>query len=127
MTDSDKDDKLVLVDTSTKSIDQRIDAFKGLLEQINTSDDKKKQLWREVYENAITDRQNSYVMFVKLATISGNKSTEHAVHGKTMATYIERMSKANDQLLKLADLIARSEAKDDVIDPESMFDLIKQH
>ena len=93
-----------------------------MLEQIDGVSDKKKKLWREIYENAVTDRQNSYVLFTTLVEIVGDKSTEHAVHGKTLATYIERMSKANDQIIRLAELVSKSEQKESAeIDPEEMF------
>jgi hypothetical protein len=39
-----------------------------------------------------------------------------------MATYIERMSKANDQIIRLAELVSKSEVKEsDEIDAEEMF------
>ena len=107
---------------SELTIEAKIKDFSDLLEQIDGVSDKKKKLWREIYENAVTDRQNSYVLFTKLVDIVGDKSTEHAVHGKTLATYIERMSKANDQIIRLAELVSKSEKKDDAeIDPEEMF------
>lgn len=104
------------------AIETKIRDFSDLLAQIDGVSDKKKKLWREIYENAVTDRQNSYVLFTKLVDIVQDKSTEHAVHGKTLATYIERMSKANDQIIRLAELVSKSEKKDDgEIDPEEMF------
>jgi len=54
-----------------------------------------------------------------------DKSTEHAVHGRTISSYIERMSKANEQLIKLAELVARAEAAADTINPEDLFDKIR--
>lgn len=99
--------------------------FSGLLSSIESLDDKKKKLWLEIYENAITDRQNSYAMFSELVTLVQGKSSEHAIHGKTIATYIERMSKANEQLIKLADLIAKAEEKDKEIDTESIFNQLE--
>jgi hypothetical protein len=106
----------------TNSISDRIRDFSDLLEQIDGVSDKKKKLWREIYENAVTDRQNAYVLFNTLVEITEDKSTEHAIHGKTMATYIERMSKANDQIIRLAELVSKSEVKEsDEIDAEEMF------
>ena len=100
----------------------KIRDFTDLLDQIDGVSDKKKQLWKEIYENAITDRQNAYVLFNTLMDIVEDKSTEHAIHGKTMATYIERMSKANDQIIRLAELVSKSESKqDEEIDAEEMF------
>jgi hypothetical protein len=98
------------------------DYFSELLSQISDVSDKKKKLWKEIYQNAITDRQNAYVLFNTLTQIVEDKSTEHAIHGKTLATYIERMSKANDQIIRLAELVAKSETKqNEDIDPEEMF------
>jgi hypothetical protein len=117
-------DKKELIEVDERAVEQKIRDFGGLLEQIETLTDKKKQLWKEIYENAISDRQNAYVMFAKLVNIAQDKSTEHAVHGKTIAVYIERMSRANDQLIKLAELIAKADSSSESIDPEEMFDRI---
>lgn len=108
-----------------KSVSERARDFNGLLNNIESLNDKKRQLWLEIYENAISDRQNAYAMFVKLARIAQEKSSEHAIHGKTMATYIERMSRANDQLVKLAELVADAD-KGTSIDANEMFDRIRQ-
>lgn len=107
---------------SDSSISDKIKDFSELLDQINEISDKKKRLWKEIYENAVTDRQNAYILFNTLMDITQNNSTEHAVHGKTMAVYIERMSRANDQIIKLAELVSKSESsKEEEIDPEELF------
>ena len=106
------------------SIDDRIRDFTGLLDQIENLTEKKKQLWKEIYENAITDRQNAFVMFLKLSKIAADKSSEHALHGRTIAVYLERMSKANDQLIKLAELVAAAEGPADELTPDEIFDKI---
>jgi hypothetical protein len=113
-----------IVESTERSVEQKIRDFSELLKGIESLDEKKQQLWKEIYENAIADRQNSYVMFSQLARIVHEKSTEHAVHGKTIATYIERMSRANDQLIKLAELIAKAQSGDDNINAEDMFSKI---
>jgi hypothetical protein len=120
------EEDLNIVEISDRSIEEKIKDFSELLKDIESLDDKKRKLWREIYENAVTDRQNSYVMFSKLAKICGNDTTQHAVHGKTIATFLERMSRSNDQLLKLADLIAAERANEGRIDPDAMFDQISQ-
>lgn len=115
--------------TSSRAQAERVKDFRSLLSQISTLNDKKKKLWVEIYEHAIIDRQNSYMMFLKLSQIAADKSTEHAVHGKTMATYIERMSRANDQLIKLAELVAKAEEaseKDEPVNPEELFKRINE-
>lgn len=125
MTNEEKDN--AFVEVGARDVEAKIRDFSELLKQIETLSDKKRELWRQIYENAISDRQNSYVMFAKLVKITQEKSTEHAVHGKTIATYIERMSKANDQLIKLAELIAKADQSSNNIDPEDMFDRINNN
>lgn len=123
-----KQEKLIndeIVASTERSVEERIRDFSELLKGIESLDEKKQQLWKEIYENAIADRQNSYVMFSQLARIVHEKSTEHAVHGKTIATYIERMSRANEQLIKLAELIAKAQRGDEDINAEDMFSQIK--
>ncbi len=116
-----------IVEVTERSVEERIKDFGELLKSIESLDDKKRQLWKEIYENAISDRQNSYVMFTKLVRICKDDTTQHAVHGKTIATYIERMSRSNDQLIKLAELIAKAQTGADSIDPEDMFSKIRGH
>lgn len=121
-----KEEEIDLKELDDKRRDAKVQDFKELLKKISDVDDKKKQLWLEIYENAITDRQNAFVMFAKLSRLTEDKSTEHAVHGKTMATYIERMSRANDQLIKLAELISRSDPENEPIDPDEVFGRIQK-
>lgn len=110
-----------MIGISDIGLEEKVRDFSSLLDQIEGLSDKKKKLWKEIYENAVYDRQNSYTLFVKLVKIVEDKSTEHAVHGRSLASYIEKMSKANDQLIRLAELIAKAEKPSDEIDPEEMF------
>ena len=113
-----------LIELASRSNNERVRDFTKILDQIDTLDDKKKQLWKEIYENAISDRQNAYAMFVQLLAIVQQKSSEHAVHGRTIVSYMERMSRSNDQLIKLADIISRAERAAEAISSEDMFDKI---
>lgn len=99
-------------DVDTRSMQKRMQDFSELIANISTLGDKKKSLWSEIYKNAITDRAKAGLMFTKLETIMAEKTAEHAVHGKTAAAYLERMNKANDQLIKLAELVAKAEAEE---------------
>jgi len=116
-----------IAELSIKAKEERIKDFSELLQSIEEIDDKKKKLWCEIYENAIIDRQNAYVLFVRLVNICGNATGEFEVHGKTIAAFLERMTKSNDQLLKLADLITHSEKASNAIDPNDMFNLINKN
>jgi len=42
-----------------------------------------------------------------------------------LSKYLERMNKSNEQLLKLADIIAKAEAENTKIDPDDLFSQIK--
>jgi|SRR5579863_2944173 len=115
-----------IVEMTERSVEEKIRDFGDILEDIDSIDDKMRRLWKEIYENAIADRQNSYVMFTKLVKMTKESSSEHAVHGKSIATYIERMQRANDQLVKLAELIADAKKKDEQLNPEELFNQIKR-
>jgi hypothetical protein len=41
--------------------------------------------------------------------------------GQVMSKYLERMSKSNDQILKLAELIANAEEKQETISEDEVF------
>ena len=117
-----------IIEHTEHDVEKRIKDFSSLLNSLTNIGDKKKQLWIEIYQNAISDRQNAYVMFINLVKIvneSTSKSTEHAVHGKTISTYIERMSRANDQLIKLAELIARAEEESKEISSDEMYERLR--
>lgn len=115
-----------LAEVSENDIAERVKNFDDLLDQIENLPSKKKKLWKEIYENAITDRQNAFKLFKALYIIVKNKPMEHAVHDKSMSSYLERMAKCNDQLLKLADLIAAAEKRAEQIDPDDMYDEIQR-
>ena len=116
-----KDDPVMTFDDVSKKTDQ----FGALLDSIENLEDKKKHLWREIYENAIVDRMNAYMLFTDVYGCMTGDKADHVTLGPMMAKYIERMNKANDQLLKLADLIAKEEEKAAQIDPENLFSQIE--
>ena len=102
-------------------IPKKTEQFGDLLDSIDSLEDKKKHLWREIYENAIVDRMNAYMLFTDVyGTMTGDKA-DHVTLGPMMAKYIERMNKANDQLLKLAELISKEEEKAAQIDTNDLF------
>lgn len=113
--------ELTIVAPNDADIEQKIADFGQLLKEIETLDDKKRELWKQIYEHAVIDRQNAYVVFGQLFSLTKGHSTEYAVHGRTMTACIERMSKSNDQLIRLAELIAKAQSGNDDVDPEDMF------
>ena len=47
-------------------INKQMEDFAILLDSISTVEDKTKALWRQIYENAVQDRRNSYLMWIDL-------------------------------------------------------------
>ena len=104
--------------------DAKIKDFSDILDAIGNTEDKKKLLWKQIYENALVDRQNAFMLFTDAYTIMQSSVTDHTTVGPIMAKYLERMNKANDQILKLAELIAKEEERQAKIDPEEIFSKI---
>lgn len=95
------------------SVEQKIKDFGDLLDSLENTADKKKLLWKDAYQNAIDDRQVASILVNDLLlTIPGNTGN-HAMHGVLMTKYLERMSKCNDQILKLAELVAKEQEKEE--------------
>jgi hypothetical protein len=104
----------------------KIDKFSDILDALESTEDKKKLLWKEIYENALTDRENAHALFTDLMTQSQGNSANHAMFGQIMSKYLERMSKSNDQILRLAELIAKAEQDQATINPDDIFSKIKE-
>jgi len=94
--------------------DEKIKNFSDILESIESLADKKKLLWKEIYENAIQDRESANILFTDLVLQSRGNSANHQVFGTTMAKYLERMSKSNDQIIRLAELISKEQEKESI-------------
>lgn len=104
--------------------ESKIKNFSDILENIDSLEDKKKMLWKEIYENSIEDREKSKMLFNDAYISMTGGTTEHMNIGSIMAKYIERMSKSNDQILKLAELISKEEEKSSEVSVEDIFDKI---
>ena len=107
-----------------KDKERRVSHFNDLLESIEGLDDKKRILWSEIYKNAITDRESAAILYTDtIMQLKGN-TANHTILGPIVVKYIERMSRANDQLIKLAEIITSEENKP--LDTNSIFDRINE-
>jgi hypothetical protein len=105
--------------------EEQIKNFSDILENIDSLEDKKKMLWKEIYENSVEDREKSKMLFNDAyISMTGAGINEHMNIGAIMSKYIERMSKSNDQILKLAELIAKEEEKSSEISEDDIFNKI---
>lgn len=98
--------------------------FEKLLEKIDYAAPETKKLWYEIYHAANEERAHAIMLFADVCkSILGNDAG-HTLYGKIAAQYLERMSKANDQLLRLAELIESASAVDNDIDAEALYEEI---
>ena len=99
------DETIISIETLDSKINKSIKNFNQLLDDMASVEDRKKILWKQIFEYALMDRKNAYLLFSDLYEDVISVPAEHAIHGQTLSKYLERMSKANDQLLKLAEII----------------------
>jgi len=103
---------------------KKVEQFSDILDQIDNASEKKKMLWKEIYENAVVDRTNAHILFTDLYSQMGGSSSDHATLGLILTKYLERMSKSNEQLLNLSKQISESETNDKVISEDDIFEKI---
>ena len=111
------------IDTNDKK-ENKIRNFSDILEGIDTLENKKKSLWKEIYENALDDREKAKMMFNDAYISMQGGINEHMNIGAIISKYIERMSRSNDQILKLAELISKEEEKSENISDDDIFSKI---
>ena len=109
-----------------KDNSRKVEQFSDILDSIENASEKKKMLWKEIYENAVVDRTNAHILFTDLYSNMGGSSADHSTLGVTLTKYLERMSKSNEQLLALAKQIAESESSTVEISDEEIFERIKK-
>lgn len=98
--------------------------FDDLLDSIDSAGTKEKILWRQIYENSITDRANANICFLDVLPHLTMDMDNHMQVGMQAVQYLTRMEKSNEQLIKLATLIQKSlenQVADDEMDPDAIF------
>ena len=106
--------------------EEKIKAFSELLEDLTSTEEKKKALWREIYENADSDRERASILFTEAFKSMTGGASDHASLGSVMAKYLERMCKSNDQILNLAALIGKAEQAESKVNPDELFTQISE-
>jgi len=83
--------------------------FRALLKELLTDEDARLPLWIEIYENAVADREAANALFSELNKHMQDNSehleANHSLHGQTLAKYLERAHRSNEQLIKLSEMI----------------------
>ena len=121
MKDSEK--LLEKVEKAEKKENQ-IRNFSDILNNIDSLEDKKKMLWKEIYENSLEDREKAKMLFNDAYISMQGGVNEHMNIGGVMSKYLEIMCRSNDQILKLAELISKEEEKSETISEDDIFSKI---
>ena len=111
------------IDTNDQKENQ-IKNFADILDSIETLENKKKMLWKDIYENSLEDREKAKMLFNDAYISMQGGVNEHMNIGGVMSKYLERMCRSNDQILKLAELIAKEEEKSETISEDDIFSKI---
>ena len=106
--------------------ENQIRNFSDILDNIDSLEDKKKMLWKEIYENSLEDREKAKMLFNDAYISMQGGVNEHMNIGGVMSKYLERMCRSNDQILKLAELIAKEEEKSEAVSEDDIFSRINQ-
>lgn len=121
--------------TNTKKIEKllddnkqaqvKIESFEKVLQNMEGLDPQKLTLWLEIYNNATADRANASALLSGAFVLLGQTSADHMSLGPTLVKYLERMTKSNDQLLALAQVVAKEVDKQTALDTEDLFTKIE--
>jgi len=94
-----------------RKTEKELSTFSELLDSLVGVDERVKLLWKQIYENALTDRRNAYMVWSDLYMAVHGNPEQHVIHGDHLSKYMERMEKANTQVLKLAELVYKAKDK----------------
>jgi len=86
-------------------IEDKILSFHRLVDSMATVKDQKKTLWKDIYSNAVRDRKLAFMMYQSI-TENLDDPAGHSIHGPTIAKYIERLTKSNDQVMRLCEIVS---------------------
>jgi hypothetical protein len=106
--------------------DDAVPDFIVELEKMRSLDPKRKILWSQIYKNAIDERASAAMLFGEAYAAMTSSAADHVSLGSTLVRYLERMSKANQQLLDLSSLMTQEEAENTRIDPEKIWAQIEE-
>lgn len=123
MTDTEKLEKAL---DSADRMKKKVSEFSEMLDELSSTEEKKKLLWKQIYENALTDRENASMLFTDAWSRMSVGSSEHVALGSTLTKYLERMSKSNEQILRLAEIINKVQEQEAQIDSEDIFSKISK-
>lgn len=123
MYDEEGEDEMGYVDRSEviEAAKSREEMFVALLERVSTVSEKKRFLWLDIYRNAYREHAAALTLFDEgYASMETANEVSHAEVGPVLVKYLERANKANEQLLKLANMIEQEEQNSEEKELESL-------
>lgn len=108
-----------LTDPDNPNVDRELDAreqtdtelvaeFNSLIRLAEHVDLKQKFLWQRVFKNAVDDRRVASILLMDLYIATVQAAEKHVMHGDLLAKYMERMEKANAQIIKLSEMVQKA-------------------
>ena len=111
--------------SNLQETEEKLKKFGNLLDKIEGTDDNIKALWLEIYENATADRERASMLYTDIFIDVRGVPEKHGIYGVQMTKYLERMSKSNDQILKLAELIAKEQESSELVTDDEIYSKIQ--
>jgi len=108
-----------------KATEKKLETFEETLRGMTGVEAQKILLWLEIYDNASSDRAIASALFTQGFTMLGQTSGEHISIGPLLVKYLERMTKSNDQLLALSQIIAKEVEKEATMASDDIFEKIE--
>ena len=105
---------------------EKLKKFGDLLDKIESVDSNIKALWVEIYENATSDRERASMLYTDIFMDVKGSPEKHGLYGIQMTKYLERMCKSNDQLIRMAEMIERTERNVTQVNANDIFDRITE-
>jgi hypothetical protein len=107
---SDPDSPNINTELDTREyIDKElVTMFNGMVRLAEHVDPKQKFLWQRIFKNAIDDRRIASVLLMDLYINTVQDADKHVMHGDLLSKYMERMEKANQQIIKLSEIVQKA-------------------
>ena len=109
-----------------RKTEKKVESFSNALKDMTGVESQKTTLWVEIYDNATNDRTTASALFTQAFMLLGSSNSDHVSLGPTLVKYLERMSKSNEQLLALAQIIAKEVERKSTIDSDDIFSQIEE-
>ena len=108
-----------LTDPDNPNVDRELDAreqtdaelvagLNSLIRQAEHVDPKQKFLWQRIFKNSVDDRRVASILLMDLYIATVQAAEKHVMHGDLLAKYMERMEKANAQIIKLSEMVQKA-------------------